>query len=229
MPCISQVAGRLEEISEVTIDTQESAVRIIDKRGPLSSPADRDHCLQYMVAVALLHGELRSEHYRDAAAADPRIERLRRLTTVREEPRFTRDYLDPARRAIGNRVQVRFKDGSATPPVEVAYPLGHPRRRAEAMPLLRAKFAAGVGARFTPGRVRRRSNACGTIPNVPTGSASISSSTASPTSWQAAATRCAEGYSGAGPGNSQLASAVSVVLHGCSDRSRRRWLGPPVG
>ena len=142
--------ARLEEVSEVTIDTQESAVRIIDKRGPLSSPADRDHCLQYMVAVALLHGELRSEHYRDAAAADPRIERLRRLTTVREEPRFTRDYLDPARRAIGNRVQVRFKDGSATPPVEVAYPLGHPRRRAEALPELRAKFAAGVGTRFTP-------------------------------------------------------------------------------
>ena len=144
-----QVAGRLEEVAEVEVCTQESAVRIIDKRGPLSSPADRDHCLQYMVAVALLHGELRSEHYRDAAAADPRIERLRRLTTVHEEPRFTRDYLDPARRAIGNRVQVRFKDGSATPPVEVAYPLGHPRRRAEALPLLRAKFAAGVGTRYT--------------------------------------------------------------------------------
>jgi len=144
------VAGRLEEVAAVEVSTQESAVRIIDKRGPLTSPADRDHCLQYMVAVALLHGELRSEHYRDAAAADPRIERLRHLTTVREEPRFTRDYLDPAKRAIGNRVQVRFKDGSATPPVEVAYPLGHPRRRAEALPELRAKFAAGVGARFTP-------------------------------------------------------------------------------
>ena len=145
-----QVAARLDEVAEVEVATQESALRIIDKHGPLSSPADRDHCLQYMVAVALLHGELRSEHYRDAAAADPRIERLRRLTTVREEPRFTRDYLDPARRAIGNRVQVRFKDGSATPPVEVAYPLGHPRRRTEALPLLRAKFAAGVAARFTP-------------------------------------------------------------------------------
>ena len=144
-----QVAGRLDEVAEVAIATQESAVRIIDKSGPLSSPADRDHCLQYMVAVALLHGELRTEHYRDAAAADPRIERLRRLTTVREEPRFTRDYLDPAKRAIGNRVRVRFKDGSGTAPVEVAYPLGHPRRRAEALPLLRAKFAASVGTRFT--------------------------------------------------------------------------------
>ena len=144
-----QVAGRLDEVAEVAIATQESAVRIIDKSGPLSSPADRDHCLQYMVAVALLHGELRSEHYRDATAADPRLERLRRRTTVREEPRFTRDYLDPARRAIGNRVQVRFKDGSETPPVEVAYPLGHPRRRAEALPLLRAKFAASVADRFT--------------------------------------------------------------------------------
>ena len=145
-----QVAARLDEVAEVVIATQESGLRIIDKRGPLSSPADRDHCLQYMVAVALLHGELRSEHYRDAAAADPRIERLRGLTTVCEEPRFTRDYLDPTRRAIGNRVQVRFKDGSATPPVEVAYPLGHPRRRTEALPLLRAKFAASIGARFTP-------------------------------------------------------------------------------
>lgn len=145
-----QVRGRLGEVTEVAIATQESALRIIDKRGPLTSPADRDHCLQYMVAVALLHGELRAEQYRDTAAADPRVDRLRRLTTVREEPRFTREYLDPGKRAIGNRVQVRFADGSVTPAVEVSFPLGHPRRRGEALPHLRRKFTAGVGARFRP-------------------------------------------------------------------------------
>jgi 2-methylcitrate dehydratase len=145
-----RVIGRLDEVVEVAIATQESAVRIIDKKGPLSSPADRDHCLQYMVAVALLHGELRTGHYRDEAAADPRIDRLRQLTTVREEPRYTEEYRDPTKRAIGNRVQVRFKDGSATPAVEVRYPLGHPRRRAAAWPLLRNKFAGNVAGRFTP-------------------------------------------------------------------------------
>ena len=145
-----RVIGRLDEVVEVAIATQESAVRIIDKKGPLSSPADRDHCLQYMVAVALLHGELRTGHYRDEAAADPRIDRLRQLTTVREEPRYTEEYRDPTKRAIGNRVQVRFKDGSATPAVEVRYPLGHPRRRAAAWPLLRSKFAGNVAGRFTP-------------------------------------------------------------------------------
>ena len=145
-----QVRGRLDEVAEVVIATQESALRIIDKRGPLTSPADRDHCLQYMVAVALLHGDLRSEHYREPTAADPRIDRLRRRTTVREEPRYTQEYLAPDKRAIGNRVQVRFTDGSATPAVEVRYPLGHPRRREEALPRLRAKFAAGVDAAFRP-------------------------------------------------------------------------------
>ena len=174
------VARRLEEVAAVEIATQESALRIIDKSGPLSSPADRDHCLQYMVAVALLHGELRSEHYRDAAAADPRIERLRRLTTVREEPRLTRDYLDPAKRAIGNRLQVRFKDGSATPPVEDCVSVGPspaPRRSA-------AAAAGQVRSQcWRPLLLRpvwRLSLACGTIPSIPTGSASTSSSTTSP-------------------------------------------------
>ena len=142
------VAARLAEVAEVSIDTQESALRIIDKRGPLTSPADRDHCLQYMVAVALLHGDLRAHHYRAATAADPRIDRLRRLTTVREHRRYTADYRDPAKRAIGNRVQVRFADGSTTPAVAVDYPLGHPRRRAEALPLLAAKFERNLSNRL---------------------------------------------------------------------------------
>ena len=139
-----EVAPRAGEVDEIVIHTQESAVRIIDKQGALATPAARDHCLQYMVAVALLHGELRSEHYRDAAAADPRIDFLRERTSVHEDPRYTEAYLDPGRRAIGNRVQVRFRDGTATREVAVDYPLGHPRRRGEAEPRLAAKFARSV-------------------------------------------------------------------------------------
>ena len=138
------VAPRAADVAEIVIHTQESAVRIIDKQGPLTTPAARDHCLQYMVAVALLFGELRGEHYRDAAAADPRIDFLRERTRVHEDPRYTEAYLDPGRRAIGNRVQVRFRDGTSTGPVAVEYPLGHPRRRAQAEPLLAAKFARNV-------------------------------------------------------------------------------------
>ena len=138
------VAPRAAAVAEIVIHTQESAVRIIDKQGPLTTPAARDHCLQYMVAVALLFGELRGEHYRDAAAADPRIDFLRERTRVHEDPRYTEAYLDPGRRAIGNRVQVRFRDGTSTGPVAVEYPLGHPRRRAQAEPLLAAKFARNV-------------------------------------------------------------------------------------
>ena len=145
-----EVAPRVHQIAEVVIDTQEPALRIIDKQGPLTSPAARDHCLQYMVAVALLHGELRSEHYRDEAAADPRIDLLRARTTVREDPRYSAAYRDPSRRAIGNRLQVRFADGTATPAVAVEYPLGHPRRRAEAEPHLAAKFTRAAAARFPP-------------------------------------------------------------------------------
>ena len=139
-----EVARRAAEVAEIVIHTQESAMRIIDKQGPLTTPAARDHCLQYMVAVALLFGELRGEHYRAAAAADPRIDFLRERTSVHEDPRYSEAYLDPARRAIGNRVQVRFRDGTSTSPVAVEYPLGHPRRRAEAEPHLAAKFARNV-------------------------------------------------------------------------------------
>ena len=141
--------SRLDEVAEVRIETQESAVRIIDKSGPLTSPADRDHCLQYIVAIGLLHGELTAEHYRDEAAADPRVDRLRELMTVVEEPRYSADYLDADKRSIANAVQVRFSDGTTTQRVEVAYPLGHARRRDEARPLLAAKLITNVSARFT--------------------------------------------------------------------------------
>ena len=129
-----QVKDRLEEVEAVRIETQESAVRIIDKVGPLHNPADRDHCLQYMVAVALLKGDLTAADYEDAAAADPRIDGLRGCMVVTENPRFTADYLDPAKRSIGNSVQVVFRGGQSTEKVTVEYPIGHRRRRAEGDP-----------------------------------------------------------------------------------------------
>jgi 2-methylcitrate dehydratase len=141
-----RVRDRIDEIERIEIDTQESAVRIIDKTGPLHNPADRDHCLQYVTVVALLHGDLTDEHYEDSAAADPRIDALRARCVVREQQRYSRDYLDPDRRSIANAVRVVFRNGSATERMEVEYPLGHPRRRGEAAGPLRAKLAANVGA-----------------------------------------------------------------------------------
>jgi len=139
------IRNRLGEIAEVMIETQEPGVRIIDKTGPLHNPADRDHCLQYMVAVALIFGRLTADDYEEAVASDPRIDALRAAMTVTENPRFTRDYYDPAKRYIGNAVQVRFRDGSVTDRVEVACPAGHRDRRPEALPVLMQKFDTGVG------------------------------------------------------------------------------------
>ena len=129
-------------------------MRIIDKTGPLTNPADRDHCLQYMTAVALIRGTLSADDYRDEAARDPRIDRLRACTQVAEEPRYSRDYLDPSKRSIANAVQVFFADGTRTPRVEVEYPLGHGRRRAEGLPLLREKFARAIAGRLGGRRCR---------------------------------------------------------------------------
>ena len=155
-----QVKDRLDEIETVRIDTQESAVRIIDKTGPLHNPADRDHCLQYMVAVGLLKGRLTAEDYEDAAAADPRIDGLRARMVVTEDPRMTADYLDATKRSIGNAVQVVFRGGQATPKITVDYPIGHRRRRAEGVPLLLAKFEANVRSRLAPPVVERVLDAC---------------------------------------------------------------------
>lgn len=135
------VRERIEDIAEVRLLTHESAVRIIDKTGPLHNPADRDHCLQYMVAIGLLHGYLVAEHYEDEEAADPRVDRLRAKMVVEEEPRYSRDYLDPDKRSIANSVTIRFQDGTTLAPIVVEYPIGHRRRRKEAIPLLRQKFA----------------------------------------------------------------------------------------
>jgi 2-methylcitrate dehydratase len=135
-------------VTEAVIETQESAVRIIDKTGPLDNPADRDHCLQYMVAVPLIYGTLTADHYEDEAAADPRIDSLREKMEVIEEPRFSRDYLDPKKRSIANAVQVFFTDGSSTQRVEIEYPVGHRRRRTEGVPLLKEKFEANLATRL---------------------------------------------------------------------------------
>jgi 2-methylcitrate dehydratase len=153
-----ELIGRLDRIERIVIETQEPGVRIIDKVGPLANPADRDHCIQYMVAVPLLHGRLTAGDYEDDAAADPRIDRLRALMEVRENPAFTRDYYDPEKRSIGNALQVFFRGGGSTRRVEIEYPIGHRRRRAEGLPLLLAKFSGSVAAHF-PARQSERIHA----------------------------------------------------------------------
>ena len=154
------VKDRLADIEKVTITTHESAIRIIDKRGPLHNPADRDHCIQYMAAVGLIKGNLVAADYEDGVAADPRIDALRDRMEIVEEPRYTRDYLDPAKRSIANAVQVTFKDGTTTPVVEVEYPVGHRRRRAEGYPLLDAKFSVNLARRFAAKQQRVIREAC---------------------------------------------------------------------
>ena len=138
------VKDRLQEIDRIVIETQEPAVRIIDKTGPLDNPADRDHCLQYMTAVPLVLGRLTAADYEDTIARDPRIDVLRARMEVRENEDFTRDYYDPQKRYIGNAIQVYFSDGTSTRRVQVDYPVGHRLRRAEGIPLLRKKFAASI-------------------------------------------------------------------------------------
>jgi 2-methylcitrate dehydratase len=155
-----QVKDRIEQIERIELKTQESGVRIISKDGPLHNPADRDHCLQYMVAVPLIYGRLTADDYEDVVAADPRIDALRERMTVSEDPRYTKDYLDPDKRAIGNAVQVFFKDGSSTDKVEVDYPIGHRRRRAEGIPMLEAKFLNALQSRFPKGQARRIYDLC---------------------------------------------------------------------
>ena len=127
-------------------------MRIINKTGPLHNPADRDHCLQYITAIALLYGNVTSEMYEAETAADPRIDLLRAKMQVVEEPRYSRDYLDPDKRSIANAVQVVFTDGTAMR-IELEYPIGHRRRRTEAVPLLREKFGENAGSRFPAERV----------------------------------------------------------------------------
>ncbi|OXI18352.1 bifunctional 2-methylcitrate dehydratase/aconitate hydratase [Burkholderia sp. AU15512] len=142
-------AGRTtDDISRITIRTHAAAIRIIDKQGPLANPADRDHCIQYMVAVPLLFGRLTAADYEDSAAADPRIDALRAKTVCVEDPQFTQDYHDPDKRSIANALTIEFTDGSTLAEVAVEYPLGHRRRRAEGIPLLVEKFRTNLARRF---------------------------------------------------------------------------------
>ena len=143
-----QVAHRLDEIERIELTTHESAIRIISKEGDLDNPADRDHCLQYMVAVGLLTGNLTADDYEDRVASNPEIDRLRGLMQVVEDARYSREYHEPDKRSIANAVQVFFKDGSATEKVAVEYPVGHRRRRSEGIPLLVKKFRANLATRF---------------------------------------------------------------------------------
>ena len=141
-------AGGIDAIERIELQTQEAGVRIIDKAGPLANYADRDHCLQYMVAVPLIFGRLTAGDYSDAVAADPRIDGLRDKMTVKENAQFTRDYFDPDKRYIGNSVQVFFKDGSSTDKISIDFPIGHRKRRVEGIPVLMAKFEAAIRAKL---------------------------------------------------------------------------------
>jgi 2-methylcitrate dehydratase len=149
------VSGRIDDIERIELQTQEAGVRIIDKTGPLANYADRDHCIQYMVAVPLIFGRLTAGDYDDAVAADPRIDALRAKMTVSENPRFTQDYFDPDKRYIGNSVQVFFKDGSSTEKVSIDYPIGHRKRRAEGIPVLMAKCEAALKAHLPTAQAAR--------------------------------------------------------------------------
>ena len=146
------VKERIDEIESITIRSQEAMIGINDKSGPLHNPADRDHCAQYVVAVALLFGRLTSPDLEDEFAAYPEIDRLRDKIRIVEEERYSRDFYDPAKRSSANALDVRFKDGSSAPRVEIEYPLGHPRRRAEGLPKIEEKFKANVARRFSAER-----------------------------------------------------------------------------
>nr|WP_276311533.1 bifunctional 2-methylcitrate dehydratase/aconitate hydratase [Paenibacillus montanisoli] len=155
-----QAISRLDEIEEIVITTQEAAVRIIDKTGPLYNPADRDHCLQYMVAIGLLFGHLTADHYEDHTAQDARIDKLREKMTVREDKRFSRDYLDPDKRSIANAIQIRFKDGSTTNEAVCEYPIGHRNRREEGIPKLIEKFITNMETRFPRKKANQIAEQC---------------------------------------------------------------------
>jgi 2-methylcitrate dehydratase len=150
-----EVAPRLAEVERVVIETQEPGVRIIDKTGPLANPADRDHTIQYMVAIPLIFGRLTAADYEDQVAKDPRIDALRAKMQVRENETFTAEYYASEKRYIGNAVQVFFRDGSRTQRVQVDFPIGHRKRRAEGIPVLVKKFESSVEAHFAPKQAER--------------------------------------------------------------------------
>jgi 2-methylcitrate dehydratase len=140
----SQIKDRLSDIQQIEVTTHESAIRIISKVGELNNPADRDHCLQYMIAIGLIHGDLIAEHYEDDVAADPLVDELREKMIIKEDKRYTEEYLEADKRSIANKIQIFFNDGSSTDAVEVEYPIGHKRRREEGIPVLEKKFKTNL-------------------------------------------------------------------------------------
>ncbi len=142
------VKDRLDQIQKIVIRTHESAIRIIDKKGPLDNPADRDHCIQYMIAVPLIFGRLTAADYEDDVARDPRIDALRDKMECVEDMQFSKDYLDPDKRSIANAITLHFKDGAKIDEVAVEYPIGHRRRRKEGIPVLEAKFKTNLARRY---------------------------------------------------------------------------------
>lgn len=152
---LRELGRSIDDIEKIVVRTQAACMRIIDKHGPLDNPADRDHCIQYMVAVPLIFGRLTAADYENDIAADPRIDALRARIRCVEEPQFTADYHDPDKRSIANGLTVHFKDGSALDEVLVDYPIGHPRRRDEGLPLLEQKFRRNLARRFDAARQQR--------------------------------------------------------------------------
>ena len=155
------VKDRLRDVKQVVLHSQRALMGIMNKSGPLYNPADRDHCAQYVVAIGLIFGRLQAEDFEDRVAADPRIDALREKTVVVEDKRYSRDFYDPKKRSSSNAVQVFFRDGSKTPKVEVEYPMGHSRRRAEFMPVLKAKLEASLARRFARKQCDRILALCG--------------------------------------------------------------------
>lgn len=146
---LEQLGKTTEDIKKVSIRTHEAAIRIIDKKGPLHNPADRDHCIQYMIAVPLIFGRLTAADYEDNVAADPRIDLLRDKMVTVEDVQFTRDYHDPDKRSIANALTIELNDGTILPEVAVEYPIGHKRRREEGIPVLIEKFKTNLARKFS--------------------------------------------------------------------------------
>ena len=145
---MGEIGKSSDDIASIRIRTHEACVRIIDKKGPLRNPADRDHTIQYMVAIPLIFGRLTARDYEDDIAVDPRIDALREKITCAEDPQYTKDYHDPDKRSIANAVTVTFKDGTSLDEVAIEYPVGHKRRRDEGLPLLVKKYRINLARIF---------------------------------------------------------------------------------
>ena len=155
-----EIKDRLDDIKEICITTHESAIRIISKEGVLNNPADRDHCIQYMTAIGLLKGDLVAEDYEDDVASDPRIDALRERMVIKEDEKYSREYLESDKRSIANSIQIFFEDGTSTDNIEVEYPIGHRRRREEGIPILIEKFERNLRTQFSELRTKEVLDLC---------------------------------------------------------------------